>query len=104
MKTIDLAEKTVEVSKKPSKKYYPTIYYSDKGVGGVSSFDDSDIRKKITVQADLQLVGIRSSNSGEGKKFDYTFEVHKLHMPDDLSKQQQSIKENQSRKSKTQNY
>jgi len=88
MKTIDLAEKPVEaVGKSSKKKYYPTIYYSDKGVGGISSFDDQDIGKMMKVQADCKLVGIRSSDEGKGKKFDYTLEVQKLCMPDDLSKQ-----------------
>jgi len=104
MKTIDLGEKTGEISTSKSpkiKKWYPTINFSNNGVAGVSSFDDSDIGKTITVKAEIKLTGINSrSDKPQGKKFDYSFEVHKIHMPDDLSKQEDSLKERQTARNK----
>ncbi len=92
MKTIDLGEKTGEMTapKAPKRKWYPTISFSDNGVAGVSSFDDEDVGKMISVQADLRLTGIQSrTDKPNKKKFDYEFEVHKIHMPDDLSSQEE---------------
>lgn len=90
MKTINLGEKPNEgKATTPHGRYYPTIYYSDDGVAGVSSFDDSDIGKKITVQAQIRLKAIASRDVGKGQKhFNYDFEVLSITMPDDLSKQQ----------------
>jgi len=97
MKTIDLSENLVA---QPStlgknKKYYPSIGFSDKGVGGVSSFDDKDIGKTISVNAEIKLVGINSNSTdtSKGKSFNYVFEVRKIHMPDDLSKKEDDIKQ-----------
>jgi len=94
MKTIDLGEKmetmaTSKPSKKPN-KYYPTVSFSDNGVGGVSSFDDQDIGKIISIKADIKLVSIESEErSDTKKKFLYRFEVRKINMPDDLSQQEE---------------
>ena len=97
MKTIDLGEKiTTMKASEPKKKWYPTINFSDKGIAGVSSFDDSDIGKTIIVWAEIKLTGINSrSDNPKEKKFDYSFEVHKIHMPDDLSRQEDALKARQ---------
>lgn len=94
MKTIDLGEKmeamtTSKPSKEP-KKYYPSVSFSDNGVGGVSSFDDQDIGKVISVKVDIKLVSIESEEKTDTeKKFRYRFECRKIHMPDDLSQQEE---------------
>ena len=110
MKTIDLGEKPETSMAQPTRgkkaKYYPTVYYSDEGVAGVSSFDEKDIGKVITVKAEIKLTRI-SSNSNEKdkkKKYDYTFEVHKISMPDDLSKQEDSIKARREKKARKQGF
>jgi hypothetical protein len=103
MKTIDLGEKSDVTSERPvsPKKWYPTISFSDNGVAGVSSFDDQDIGKVINITAEIKLTGIDSrSDNPKKKKFDYTFEVHKIHMPDDLSKQEDTLKERQKERAK----
>ena len=97
MKTIDLGEKaetpTAVVGK--GSKWYPRLNFSDKGVGGVSSFDDKDLGKTITVEAEIKLVGINSNSNAQskGKKFNYDLEVRRIHMPDDLSQQEDDIKQ-----------
>jgi len=70
-------------------------------VAGVSSFDDQDIGKTITVKAEIKLTGIMSRTDNlNKKKFDYSFEVHKIHMPDDLSKQEDALKDRQKDRAK----
>jgi hypothetical protein len=104
MKTIDLGEKlseTAAMPSKPSKKWYPTVSFSDNGVGGVSSFDDKDVGKTIEVKANIKLTGINSrTDHPKGKRFDYTFEVHKIHMPDDLGNQADALKTRQDKQAK----
>ena len=98
MKTIDLGnrldESSVSTSKDKHPKYYPHIDFSDKGVGGVSSFDDKDIGKIISVKAEIKLVGISSNSDAQskGKRFNYSFEVRRIHMADDLSQQEDYVK------------
>jgi len=90
MKAIDLGQSPARMEAKigSPKKYYPTIRFSDDGIAGVASFDDKDIGKTMKVTAQIKLVSIESrSDSTSGKKFDYSFEVHNIEMPDDLSKQ-----------------
>jgi hypothetical protein len=102
MKTIDLGEKeqvmeaTAAKPKEP-RIWYPSVHFSDNGIGGVSSFDDSDIGKTIRVTATIKLKGIRSraDEKIKGKKFEYDFEVHKIEMPDDLSRQEDTLKSRQ---------
>ncbi len=104
MKEIDLGEKDMAVpsTRGKDKKWYPTIDYSDSGVAGVSSFDDQDIGKTITVEAEIKLVGINSDIDvkSKGKKYNYSFEVHKIHMPDDLSRQEDALKDRQKKRSR----
>lgn len=96
METIDLGEKMESgspVRSNKHEKYYPSVSFSDFGVGGVSSFDDKDIGKVIKIQADIKLTAIESEDRADKKKkFRYRFEVHKIHMPEDLSKQEEYAK------------
>ncbi len=89
MRVIDLGEKPERMSARPSaKKYYPSIHFSDDGIKGVSTFDTEDIDKEVKVTATIKLTSVNSrSDSPSGKNFDYSFEVLKIEMPDDLSKQ-----------------
>jgi hypothetical protein len=107
MKTIDLGEKEQAIESTQSKPkepriWYPSVHFSDNGIGGVSSFDDSDIGKTISVTATIKLKGIRSraDEKIKGKKFEYDFEVHKIEMPDDLSKQKDSLMQKQFERNK----
>lgn len=104
MKTIDLGEKLSETAAMPSKsskKWYPTLGFSDNGVGGVSSFDDKDVGKTIEVRANIKLTGISSrTDHPKGKRFDYTFEVLKIHMPDELSSEKDALKARQDERAK----
>jgi hypothetical protein len=86
MKTIDLGEKLGAETKavQPPKKWFPTIDFSDNGKKGGASFDEKDIGKTMTIRAEVKLVGIRTSTDRpKNKRFNYTLEVHKLHMGDD---------------------
>lgn len=103
MKTIDLGEKEsvptpcMPEKSSPPRVWYPSVHFSDNGMGGASSFSDEDIGKAIQVTATIKLTGIRSkaAEKHKGKKFEYDFEVHKIEMPDDLSKQEDALKTKQ---------
>jgi len=86
MKTIDLGEKESAVMASPTKSkepcvWYPSLHFTDNGQDGKSSFDDEDIGKVLTVTAEIKLTGINSrTDTPKGKKFEYNFEVQKLHL------------------------
>ncbi|HUV65531.1 MAG TPA: hypothetical protein VMW24_16660 [Sedimentisphaerales bacterium] len=106
MKIIDLGEKESTCMPSSSKSteprvYYPSVHFSDNGQDGKSSFDSSDINKKLTVTVTIKLVSIGVDDKGQGKKkFQYHFEVQKIEMPDDMSKEGDRLKGRQEERAK----
>jgi hypothetical protein len=109
MKTIDLGESMETTEPKPAKSgkpqvYYPSVHFSDKGHNDKPSLDEADLGKVIRVTAHIKLVGIHSHESDaentKGKKFEYSFEVHKLELPDDMESNKEALSRMQSDRAK----
>jgi len=101
MKTIDLGQKMSSKPIAPAKKWYPTVDFSDNGSGGEPSFSEDDIGKQITIKAEIKLTGISSrSDHPKGKQFNYSFELIKIHMPDDIDNDAEALKVRQDERAK----
>ena len=88
MKTIDLGEKPPRAMKTSANtKWYPTINFSDNGVKGEPTLEEKRIGKTLKVTAHIRLTSISSRvDSPSNKLFDYSFEVRKIEMPEELAK------------------
>lgn len=86
MKKIDLGESAhaQPMSMRKGEKYYPNINFGDNGQDGEPTFSEDQIGKMMKVTAHIKLTSIGSrSDSPSGKRFDYSFEIRSIEMPEE---------------------